>query len=33
MLEEIKEEIDQFDKDVLSCRGEKNILESDMTIA
>ncbi len=33
MLDEIAEDIEQFDKDVQSCQNEKNILESDMTIA
>ena len=33
MLEEIEEEIASFDKDILKCKSEKNVLESDMTIA
>lgn len=33
MLEEIEEEITAFDKDLLKCKNEKNVLESDMTIA
>lgn len=33
MLEEVQEEIIQFDKDVVKCQNEKNVLESDMLIA
>lgn len=33
MLDEVNEEIELFDKDVINCQNEKNILESDMTIA
>lgn len=33
MLEEIEEEMSQFDNDLLKCKSEKNVLESDMTIS
>ncbi|CAD8122108.1 unnamed protein product [Paramecium sonneborni] len=33
MIEEMQEEINQFDKDVVKCQNEKNVLESDMLIA
>lgn len=33
MMEEIEEEIVAFDKDVQKCQSEKNVLESDMSIA
>ena len=33
MLDEINEEIEQFDKDVVNCQNEKKLIESDMSIA
>ena len=33
MNDEINEEIEIFDKDIIACQNEKNILESDLTIA
>lgn len=33
MQEEIEQEITQFDKDVIKCQNEKQVLESDMKIA
>lgn len=33
MIDEINEEIEQFDKDVVKCVNEKQVLESDMNIA
>jgi cilia- and flagella-associated protein 44 len=33
MLDEINREIEDFDKKILLCSNEKNIMESDMTIA
>ena len=33
MMEEVDEEIMQFDKDVIKCQNEKQVLESDMKIA
>ncbi|EAS07768.2 WD repeat protein (macronuclear) [Tetrahymena thermophila SB210] len=33
MLDEINEEIEEFDKQVVNCQNEKKCIESDMTIA
>lgn len=33
MMDEIADEIDVFDKDLTRCQGEKNMLESEMTIS